>query len=705
MADRYAIIVGTSHHEPLMVASSLEWNDKRDGPWQYDVNGSRMREVMENRVREVAPFENIYSIGLRDNADKGMKSEGGLDYQMALMERIFADQRAILEKAVQKPADRIPQAFTAYKEVLDLLNNGLKVPDDVILVWPDDNYGYISQLNSDIQRMRKGGAGLYYHLNYVGRPYSIGWIGSPSPEQIREELNKAYGNGVQKLWLFNVGDIKPYAFETSYCLDLAWDFPYNDTQVTQNYMKHWISDVFGPELADEMVGIMNAYYQAAFDRKTEFMGWNRSEPNTPTVNTQYSLHHYHDLQRRLRFLDSISIKVKGLQHKVPDALKATYFELCYYPVVAADLVNKKMLYGQMNRLFGDQGYTASNLYGQLSSQMNDSLESLTAAYNQLLNAKWKGIMPLQSTGTLKTPLVKVKPEQGAVMALDWEGHETVAGLANPESLPVFSKYYKDPQLISVFNKGEQQFIWEVTADQPWIQVSKKAGVCDQIDSFWVSIDRSQLPHDTLPQGHISVTGAGSTRTLRVQVFNPMLPVDSLKGLFVERNGVVSIYAADYQRKNNKLPYQWVQLHHLGRSGNVMKMQTDTLAQVPYEWELTSHAPSLEYDFYTFNQGWVDVHSFTLPTHAINLQRGCLYGLSIDNQPPKIIDFSTRGRTEDWMVGVMSNTQRQISRHYINRPGRHTLKVWVIDPDVCFDKFVIDAGGLKNSYGGPVQSRL
>lgn len=705
MADRYGIIVGTSHHEPLMVASSLEWKDKRDGPWQYDINGAKMRAVMDQRVKEVAPYENIYSIGLRDNADKGMKAEGGMDYQIALMERIFADQRAILEKDIHKPADSIPQAFTAYKEVLDLVNNGLKVPDDAILVWPDDNYGYISQLNSDIQKRRSGGSGLYYHLNYVGRPYSSGWLGAPSPELIREELNKAYGNGVNKLWLFNVGDIKPYAFLTSYCLDLAWKFPYDNVTKTRSFMLAWLGEVFGKNLSDKIAPVLRGYYQASFERKTEFMGWNRSEPNTPTVNTEYSLSNYNDLNNRLNELDGLSRQVKALYKEVPEALKATFFEWVYYPVVAADLVNKKMLYGQINRLYGTEQRMVANDYAVFSQNMQDSLEVLTKAYDMLSGGKWKGIMPLQSTGKIKTPLMKVTPAAAAEMDIDYSGRERIAGAKDDGGLPYFSKFYHETYTVFVYNKGMRPFKWGAIVSDPWIKLSKYTGNCSKEDSISVSIDYSRLPKGSLPAGSITLTGANSVVRIAVRVFNPVLSPESLKGLFVEQKGVISLKAADYQRKIDRGPYKWVILNDVGLSGRAVAVQPDSLPQVAYDWNLTEHAPSLEYDFYTFNQGWMDIHSFTLPTHPISLQRGCLYGISVDNQPPKIIDFSTRGRTEDWMVGVMHNTSEQVSRHFIASPGRHTLKVWLIDTGVCFDKFIIDAGGLKPSYSGPPESKF
>ncbi|MEI6949071.1 glycosyl hydrolase 115 family protein [Paraflavisolibacter sp. H34] len=705
MADQYAIIIGTSHHEPLLVNSSLEWNEKRDGRWQYDKNAEAMKKVMEHRVKEAAPYENMYTIGLRGHSDLGMEAEGGIDERVALMHTIFKDQRELLQKYIPKKVEQIPQAFTAYKEVLELLNNGLQVPEDAILVWPDDNYGYLHQLNSDIQKRRQGRSGVYYHLNYVGRPLSTMWLSAPSPELIRKELNKAYGNGANRFWMFNVGDIKPYEFLTSFCLEMAWRFSYNDTAYTQKYLHKWLDGVFGPQLAPQLRPLLNDYYGAAFERKPEFMGWERGEPNTPVTNTEYSLSHYGEAQRRLASLDRMATRAKELAKAVPEALQPVFFQTVYYPVLCADLTNKKTLYAQMNRTYALQQRASARRYAQLSQQAFDSINLLTKQFGEMLGGKWKNIMQLQwGLPGKMPPLDTVQLQEQAAMGIDFTGNEGKKGIGSLPALPAFNSYYKENYEVVIFNKGKQPFAWKAAPSHPWIRLSQAAGICTDESRISVSIDWAAAPKEAEATGEVVLNGAGATQKIGVQLFRPTLPADSLKNLFVEQNGVISINAAHFSRKKDKGPYRWTTLDQLGLTGQLVAIDTDTLPRISFDWYLERNAPSLEYDFYTYNQGWVDVQSFTLPTQPISLQRGCLYAVSIDNQPGKILDFSTRNRNEKWKLHVQRNAAIETCRHFLEKPGKHTLKVWLIDTDVCFDKFVINTGGLKPSYIGPLETK-
>lgn len=706
MADSYGIIMGTSHHEPLLVNSSLEWNEKTDGPWQYDTNTARMKKVMDDRVKETASFENIYTIGLRGNEDLGMKSEGGLKERISLMETIFQDQRDILKKHIPKAISQIPQIFTAYKEVLEILNNGLKVPDDAILVWPDDNYGYIQQLDSELDKNRSGGSGIYYHFNYLGRPFPTTWLSAPSPELVRKELNKAYGYKANQFWMFNVGDIKPYEFLSSFVLDMAWKFPYNDTSYTQNYLKQWLTTVFGENLSSKIQPIINGYYQSAFERKPEFMGWDRTEPTTSVVNTEYSLSHYQEAETRLEQLDNLAKQTKELLKVVPEHLKATFFQLVYYPILSADLANKKYLYAQMNKIYAQQQRISANTYANKSRVAMDSLNLLVKQYDELLGGKWKNMMRIQwGTPRKDVNLIEVNPSIKPEMGIDFTGKEWKEGMLQYNALPVFNSYYKETYDITIFNKGGQSFSWQAVADKPWIKLSQASGICKDEQKIKVSVDWATVPKENQStKGEIVIKGANVTEKIVVQIFNQQIAPEISANIFVEQNGVVSINAANFNRKNDKKDYKWTTLEHIGITNKLVAITDDTLPRIPFEWNLAENAPSLEYDFYTYNQGWVELQSFTLPTHAINAQRGNLYAVSIDNQAPKIIDFSTSNRNEEWMLNVQRNTAIKTSKHFIENTGKHTLKVWLIDTDVCFDKFIIDMGGLKPSYLGPKETR-
>jgi len=698
MADRYAIIMGTSHIESLHFNTLLEWDKEQSGPWQYDINRDKIYQTWDKRARETAGYENIYTMGMRGSLDKGMEGGLELERQINLLEEIFKDQREILSRHHEKIPERIPQVFTPYKEVLKLYQEGIQIPDDMIIVWPDDNYGYLRQVNSGKEKMRSGGSGIYYHLNYIGRPQSYVWLSSTNPMLIWKELNKAFGSGVNKLWIFNVGDIKPHEQQIDYCLNLAWSFPRDDPEAPAQRVKKWYVETLGEELGDEAYRIMQKYYKLAFERKPEFMGWDRLEPTTPVINTEYSYHNYNELHNRLVAYKRLAGKAEDLYSRIPETERASYFQLVYYPVIGSYHVNQKILYAQINRIYARQGRSLTNHFAKKAKTAFNSIQLLTDQYCSLEDNKWKEIITWRSFGFSNMPPVDSIFLPGeAEMGIDYEGNNVGDPARAIHSLPVFNALFPAEYHFEVFNKGTVPFHWTATPDKDWIKLDQSAGDCLFQEKITVSIDWEQVPAGS-HLGNIRISGAAISYTLSVQVFNPShIDPESLIGLFLEKNGSIGIPAENYHKKHNRGEYHWSILDNIGQTGKAVTIFPDTLERIDHEWGLEEKAPSLEFEFYSFSSGWCDILSYTLPTHAMNQFRGCLYGISVDDQPPRIIDFSTRERSEQWKQNVQRNAAIGQSKHFISTPGKHTLKVWLIDTDVVFDKFIIDFGGLKRSY--------
>jgi hypothetical protein len=332
-ARDYAIVMGTSHAEPMMRNNVREWDDKTRGDFNYLTNRAQMVDYWRERVEQVKSFENIYSIGLRGKHDSAMEGVSTPDQARDVLTDVFGTQRDLLTKAQGKSADQVPQALTLYKEVLDIYKTGLTVPDDVTLVWPDDNYGYISQLPNAQEQARSGGSGVYYHISYWGRPHDYLWLGTTQPALIREEMQRAYQSGARKLWIVNVGDIKPAEYLTQYFLDLAFDGDFNQTP--EQNLTGWMSVQFGPEAAPEIAAIMTEYYALAFERRPEFMGFGQSEPITPNQPTPYTASGGDEAQRRLDRYTAITRRAEAVYAALPADRKSAFFELVLYPVRAS----------------------------------------------------------------------------------------------------------------------------------------------------------------------------------------------------------------------------------------------------------------------------------------------------------------------------------------------------------------------------------
>jgi hypothetical protein len=247
VADEYGIIITTSHCEPLLFnnASKLEWDSKRDGEWNYATNKETIRKKLDDRVREASPYENIYTVGMRGLHDEGMRGNLSESEKVKVLEQVISDERDILKKYLKKPIDDIPQIFVPYKEALDLYNLGLEVPDDVTLVWTDDNYGYIKRLSNPEEQKRSGGAGVYYHASYLGAPHDYLWLCTTPPVLMYEELKKAYKTGADRYWLVNVGDIKPAELYMQTFFDFAWDIKRFDFTSINRHQSQFLARIFG----------------------------------------------------------------------------------------------------------------------------------------------------------------------------------------------------------------------------------------------------------------------------------------------------------------------------------------------------------------------------------------------------------------------------------------------------------------------------
>ena len=251
VADSYGIIMSTSHCEPLLFNNVTEWDKKIMGEWNYMTNKEGINKMLDQRVSENAPYENIYTIAMRGIHDAGLVGVPK-DKEVNLVQEVIADQRGILKKHIDSPIDSIPQIFVPYKEVLDIYERGLRLPEDIMLVWPDDNFGYIKRLNNKEERSRRGGSGVYYHISYLGEPHDYLWLNTTPPALMFEEMRKAYDTGAKRYWLLNVGDIKPGELGMKTFLDMAWDIDKFDFDNINNHQVDFLVSIFGERYREDI---------------------------------------------------------------------------------------------------------------------------------------------------------------------------------------------------------------------------------------------------------------------------------------------------------------------------------------------------------------------------------------------------------------------------------------------------------------------
>lgn len=385
-ADKWGIMITTSHCEPLLVnnAAPSEWDTARDGEWNFLTNRDRIVQKFDDRIRETSQYDNIYTVGMRGLHDEAMKGSTDPSVRARTLEQVFDVQRNILEKYKNQSADEIKQIFVPYKEALDIYDAGLVVPDDITLVWTDDNYGYMKRVSNEQERERSGGNGVYYHLSYLGAPHDYLWLNTTAPALMYEELKKSYDAGADRYWLLNVGDIKPMELGVQMFMDMAWDFDDFSYENANKYQAAWLANLFGEDYKDRFQTVLDEYYRLAWDRKPEYMGYER-EWDMPHYNLLYDTDYSFETgtaQARLADYKQISDECEHIMAELPDELAISFFEVLGYPVKSAYQMNLKFLMAQRNHETGNQEDALASLAA------NDSIHKLIDEYHTMLNGKW-----------------------------------------------------------------------------------------------------------------------------------------------------------------------------------------------------------------------------------------------------------------------------------------------------------------------------
>ena len=409
-ADSCGIVIGTSHCEPLMRNNVGEWDEQKYGAYNYITNRHTVQNYWVERLHEAGKYENIYTIGMRGIHDGSMEGVHTLKEKTEALQQVIDDQRKLLANYVNSDVTKIPQQFVPYKEVLQIMENGLQIPDDVILTWCDDNYGYMTRLSDEEQQKRSGGAGVYYHLSYWGRPHDYMWLTTTQPGLIYNEMKQAYDANVRKLWIVNVHDMKPAAYDLELFLDMAWNIHSVSPSTLNQHQADWLCREFGQEAGKKLLPAMLEYYRLCAIRKPEFMGWSQVEVDkrkhargwTPVIDTEFSLTEFGgELDRYLESYEHIKEILTEVEASIPAERKDAFFAQIKYPVFGAAAMSTKMLEAQRARALAAANYNAqrwtrdADLMKACAKSMHafQEIRRLTDYYNnELAGGKWKHSM-------------------------------------------------------------------------------------------------------------------------------------------------------------------------------------------------------------------------------------------------------------------------------------------------------------------------
>jgi hypothetical protein len=438
-ADEYAIVIGTSHHEPLMRAHD-EWRRYGKGKWNYDSNEVRLKEFWKQGMQR-ATNEKIVSVGMRGDGDEPMSRETAT----ALLERIVKDQRQIIETVTGKPATQTPQLWALYKEVQDYYDKGMRVPDDVTLLLCDDNWGNIRRLPRPEEKPRKGGYGIYYHFDYVGGPRNYKWVNTNPIARVWEQMHLAWEYKAREIWIVNVGDIKPMEFPISFFLDYAWNPAAIKATDLQRYTQEWSASQFGKQYAVQIADIISKYTKYNGRRKPELLD-----------DKTYVLNPHQELNKVTKDWQELLKQATDIGHQLPADYQDAYFQLVLHPVKAC--ANLQAMYAAVswNHYAAAQQWAAANKAADEVAERYAADSMITLAYHQLGNGKWNYMMDQTHIGytywqqplTNKMPMVEHVP---AASAIDPPATDTITVTA-ASLIPASSKgkaFYERDKYVSI----------------------------------------------------------------------------------------------------------------------------------------------------------------------------------------------------------------------------------------------------------------
>lgn len=695
-AEKYGIVVATSHAEPMMRTNTGEWDREKYGDFNYFNNRDRVLTYWEERVKQLVHSENIYTVGMRGIHDGRMQGVSSVDDETRILHDVIDAQRNLLKTYnASIPLSAIPQAFIPYKEVLNAYNNGLRLPDDVTLVWCDDNNGYIMRLSDEEERKRSGGAGVYYHISYWGKPHDYLWLASTQPALIYTEMKRAWDYGSRRYWILNVGDIKPGEYLIEFFLDMAWDIESITPNAIYQHQKVWLKTAFGEDHVHSLNDIMSQYYRLGSQRKPEHMGWNKVEDYSnrdlltndytrryglpPVKDTELSPFHFGDeISSRIDAYNRISRMSDSIYNLIPRHLKAAYFQLVHYPVKAAAAMNRKILYAQNARLYARYKLPVAAEYSRKATQAYDEIAALDYVYNKdILSGKWEGMMemkprdlPVFQEPALPAPF-EVAGDGGVVV---WLENDTLPQAGRSFTIGDFTKGAGQSRFFVVHPRSQTLVNWSVVDKPDFVHIERISPGMLYEARFKVSLDESDASSGTFS---VKIND-------EAYLFSFQVKGGGNYSKYMEKDSMIALDAADY---TNSADLEVIE--GLGHSGRAIKLPPTT--------RVNANSPHLEYSIHTESSGEAYLKIGTIFRHPALYQGDLRYAVVIDDQEPHIVSVRADFLSDKWSKCVLRNQMLTVLEADIAKPGKHRIKIYALDEELIFDQVMLDFDRERKHY--------
>jgi len=698
LADEYGIVMGTSHHEPMIRAQGEFDHRFKSDQWDYMNHPDAMENFWREGVRRNRNYENIYTLGMRGRNDSLMLPHASADENSAILDKIITRQRQILAQEVNPDIEHIPQVLALYKEVQEYYEHGMHVPDDVTLLWSDDNFGNLRRVPTLEERKRAGGAGIYYHFDYVGGPRSYTWLNTNPLPKIQEQMNLAYQYGASRIWIVNVGDLKPMELPTEFFLTMAWEPNAMTSDKVGSFTQQWATREFGPANADKIADVVSKY--------AKYNGWRKPESLSPKT---FSLINYEEAERVEAAWTGLVQEARTIDAGLPSEQQAAYFELVLYPVEASATVAKMYIAAARNDLYIAQGRASANTQAKHVRDLFAQDQALSNEYNGLLGGRWNHMMDQAHIGYTSWPSPKIntmpevkelKPKQGAILGVAVEGSESAwPGSPSHPDLPAIDNLGDQHRWIDVFSRGADPAHFTAVSPESWIKLDRTAGETSSDCRLRVRVDWKAVPAGR-QTGTVIIAGEnGQTVSVTVPVINVPGTTEAAKGAFGNLTESFTIPASATVKSIGRDGVEWRSLPDYGRVAAAMEVFPVTASPVVPSNQLPQ-SPALEYSVYLPHAGEIEITTVLGPTLDVVPGRGLHLAVSMDNNAPQVLDGGVTASLSNDIYSkmVIDNAHTLKFTQSVAQPGRHTIKVWMVDPNIVLEYLIV--GAPKLSYFGP-----
>ena len=724
VADEYGIVMGNSHHEPMM-RSQKEYTKRQQeiGAWDFVTNSANLEKFWFDGLNRNKNYENVITMGMRGDGDVAM-GKGDDQENIKTLQNVVKSQRNIIQKVYNDDPANHPQLWAIFTEVQRYYDAGLTVPDDIILLLCDNNWGYIRRILPPKEKNRIGGVGLYYHIDMNGGPWNDRWVNTTTIPKLREQFNLAYQTGINKLWVINVGDLKPKEIPINFIMNYAWNPEAVPADKTMDYSIDWATKTFGSEHAVEIADIVSKY--------PKYNLWRKAEAQVPNI---FSVVNHNEGDRVIKLWRDVADKAETLKSKIAPEAQDAYYQLVYYPAKASAGVAEMYIAADKNNLYAKQGRVSANDYAKRVRDLFDLDKQLSDYYNgSMADGKWKNMMSDIHIGYRQWSMPRantmpavadVTPLSDPTMGVAVEGSEKAwPGAAEQAALPVFDGLNKKSHYIDVFNKGTGSFSFEAVANKPWIKLSTAEGTVDKETRIQIDIDWKALPVGKA-DGLIEIKQGSNQVQVQVSALKAYIPLVK-EPFYGSLTGEFSIPANKFNANVAGKKSKWLLLPDLGRDEACVGIYPVT---APSETPKT--APRLEYKMYLNQSGKNTFCIGILPTQDVLPERGLRIAVSVDNGEPQILDarkglvdifteYTSDKLTNSKVLKPLPPLNRDIalvgtgklrrSEVFDNirwldvqldvvAPGFHTLKIYMIDPELVLERIVVNPDNNHSSYFG------